>query len=155
MSKEIELTKGFVSLVDEEDYDLVNSYSWYAHKSDNRMYAARKDSNGKHVYLHRFLVGKIGYLVDHIDGNGLNNQKSNLRLCSFSQNGANTKARKTNKSGYKGVSPNGKHGYMALISFNHKRKYLGTFSSEKDAAKAYDKEAVIFHGKFAKLNFGD
>lgn len=102
-------------------------------------------------------------MVDHIDGNGLNNLRSNLRFATMSQNIANSKVRKDNTTGYKGVSwfvgskhPNGvwksKPSWTARIGINGKRITVGYFATKEEAARAYNKAAIKYHGEFAKLN---
>ena len=94
-----------------------------------------------------------GYVIDHIDGNSLNNQKNNLRICTQSQNCSNQKIGKSNTSGYKGVSYNkGQGKYNSRIRFNKKLIHLGYFVNLKDAARAYNEAAVKYHGEFANLN---
>lgn len=108
------------------------------------------------VYLHRFIMQTPkGVLTDHIDGNPLNNQKGNLRFASPSGNARNQrKSLRRTSSRYKGVSLNSQSGnWNAYINVNSVKRSLGTFSSEADAAKAYDKSAIELHGQFANLNF--
>jgi hypothetical protein len=90
--------------------------------------------------------------VDHIDGNTLNNQRSNLRIVNRFQNGMNQGKHKNNTSGYKGVNSNG-FNYMARIRVNGERIYIGTYSTVEEAGRAYDNKAKELHGEFAKLNF--
>jgi hypothetical protein len=95
-----------------------------------------------------------GILVDHRNGNGLDNRRINLRLCTDAQNRANRRLQRNNKSGFKGVFLNAKNGkFLAHVQVNKKTFYLGSFVSPIDAAKAYDKAAKLHFGEFARLNF--
>ena len=94
--------------------------------------------------------------IDHIDGNGLNNQRKNLRACTRAENVRNRKKPKLNKEKYMGIRTyNGKRktSYRAIIGHNRKVYHLGMFASPEDAARAYDKKAVELFGKFARVNF--
>lgn len=151
--KEIQLTQGKITLVDDEDYERVSQYKWFAHKENIRFYAWGR-INKKIIKLHRFIMNihnpKI--LVDHINGNGLDNRKENLRFCSASQNNFNRKPIK-NISGYKGVRKELKSkNWSARIYMNYKEKYLGSFITKEDAAKAYNEAAIKYFGEFANLN---
>lgn len=122
-----------VAIVDDSDYDLVKDYSWHIHVSSNREYA-RAWIDGRREYMHRLICPAV--LVDHINNNGLDNRRSNLRPASKSLNSLNSKTRSDNTSGYKGVSFS--HGkYVAEISKDGKRHYLGRFSTPEDAHAAY------------------
>lgn len=93
-----------------------------------------------------------GQIVDHIDGNTLNNQKGNLRFADRSQNGCNSKPKKTNTSGYKGVSKNAAGKWIAQLTVRRTFHWIGSYTTKKEAAAAYDAAALIFHGEFAKTN---
>jgi len=158
--KEIKLTQGKVALVDDEDYEYLNQWKWCAHRSRKTYYATRhiKGDNGKMISIHRVIMDTpIGMEVDHLDGNGLNNQRHNLRNCTFGENRRNRKLNKNNKTGYKGViytrHPNDCHVYIqARIKIDNKIVILGHFKTEIAAALAYNKAALQYHGKFARLN---
>ena len=153
--KEIKLTKGMVALVDDEDYEWLNQFKWYAGKGWNTYYASRNAKlNGKRILLnmHVAIMGTSTGLVDHIDGDGLNNQRYNLRRCTRAQNGMNRSPNKNSTSKYKGVYK-AKGKYVAAIAVNGTQAYLGTFTLDSDAAKAYDKAAKEHFGEFAYLNF--
>lgn len=105
--------------------------------------------------MHRFIMdAPKGQQVDHINGNKLDNRKSNLRICSHSENLRNQRKPKDNKSGFKGVSwHKGAKRWCAEIRSNGKRHHLGYFDTAEDAAKAYDIAATLIHGDYARLNF--
>jgi hypothetical protein len=157
--KEIPLTQGKVALVDDEDYERLNKYKWHAHKHRNNFYAYRNTprENGKqtNMIMHRVVLGiSDRSMVDHRDGDGLNNQKYNLRPCTNSQNMCNAVAHKRNPSGYKGVTINKRRGrYHARITHNYHLIYLGYFSDPIDAALAYSVAAILLHGEFARTSF--
>jgi len=156
--KKIKLTQGKFTLVDDEDYDDLSKHNWYVQKSRNTFYAARrvKNSNGnpRLALMHREIMGSpFGKKIDHIDEDGLNNQKQNLRICTNSQNQMNRGKTKVNTSGYKGVFWHElAKKWRAQISINNERIYLGLFDDVSEAAKAYNEAAVKFHGEFARLN---
>ena len=148
-----------VAFVDDSDYGFLNRFPWSATKNGNVFYAKR----GHKTYMHRLIMGlEEGdkKLVDHIDGDGLNNQRNNLRLISFGDNIANSKPYGASK--YKGVTI-AKHGdityYISQLTHNSKRHYLGCFphtsEGEIEAAKAYDIKAKELRGEFARLNFNN
>lgn len=158
--KEIPLTQGQVALVDNEDYDFLAQWKWSASKTSNTWYAMRISNKkdgcryGKRysILMHRVIMkAKLFDEVDHIDHNGLNNQHSNLRIATRSQNKIN--AHKTNSTGYRGVELN-KYSkkFSAHIRINGKLKHLGVFEMAKDAAIAYNKAAIKYHKEFAILN---
>jgi len=164
--KEIKLTEGYVTLVDDEDYDFLMQWEWQMRKNKRNFYAKRGFwKNGKmwEWSIHRLIMGNPpGMEIDHIDGNGLNNQKSNLRVATFHENRMNRKRNKNNSTGYKGVyiriaCKNGrKYVYIrAYIKINNKAINLGTYKTLKEAALAYDNAARFYFGQFASLNFKD
>lgn len=157
--KEILLTQNKVTLVDDEDYELLNLYKWYARKSNKSIYAARGQWDGKRqhiIFIHRIIMNlDLGNIlhVDHIDGNGLNNQRNNLRIANKQQNSMNQRPQKGKTSKYKGVRWNKiNKNWNSQIVINDKAFYLGCFENEIDAAKAYDKKAKELFGEFANLN---
>jgi len=157
--KEIKLSKGLVALVDDEDFEELSKYNWYACFNRIKYYARRHQMiNGKKtkVYMHRQILGLTNpkIFADHIDGDGLNNQKHNLRAASNSQNLANVNKRKGTSSKYKGVNYRKATGkWQVHIQHQGKLHFVGTFDNEIDGAKAYDKKATELFGEFAKLNF--
>lgn len=157
--KEIKLTKGFVAIVDDEDYDELSKYKWHVSiQRYGRIYACRnsKSTSGKRsrVQMHREVINATGTAeVDHINGNGLDNRKTNLRLATRSQNMRNGKLRATNRSGFIGASWHlSAKKWFAQLSINNRRIYLGLFDSAEDAAITYNVAARALHGEFAKLN---
>lgn len=156
--KKIKLTRGIFAMVDDEDYDAINKHKWHAAKTSIGTFYARRNSTKnesekrKTIRMHNQITGFK--MLDHIDGNGLNNQKSNLRECTHSQNMSNRKS--YNKTGLKGVSfnktINGVDYYHARIKHNGKEYYLGYSSSPKECARMYNDAAVKYFGEFACLN---
>ena len=152
--KEIQLTQGKVALVDDEDFEYLNQWKWCAHKHRNTFYVVRNTTlNGKRItkLMHGVILNGKG--IDHIDHNGLNNQKSNLRFCTQSQNLMNTKKRANTSSIYKGVHfDNRTKKWLAQINLRGKQIYIKLLSSEVDAARAYNAKATELFGEFANLN---
>lgn len=146
--KHIELTKGYRTIVDDEDYHKLTAMgSW--HYSHGR--AVRKDSNGT-TWMHKVLL-VTDLDVDHINGDPLDNRKSNLRPATRSQNNANKGLQSNNTSGYKGVSKFKLTGrFQAYIKKQNKRIHLGYFPTPEQAATAYNSAAKELFGEFAKLN---
>lgn len=158
--KEIPLSRGLFALVDDEDYDMLIKFNWHAQKCRDAFYAERKewDASKKkmvRVAMHRLILGLTDKNIegDHIDRNGLNNQKNNLRAVTGHQNSFNKGAHKNSSSKYKGVTCVGNGKWTARIMVNKVQYYLGRFIDEIEAAKRYDAEAVKVHGEFAYLNF--
>ena len=148
MTKVVFLTKGQTALVDDEDYEMVNKINWCV--SGGYAY------NGARGPMHRFLLSApTGVMVDHIDGNRLNNRRSNLRLCSNSQNQANRQVFR-GASPFKGVvwqkRTNGTGSWKAQLVDQGVVIYLGVFKTDREAAAAYNEEAIRRFGKFASLN---
>ena len=156
--KTITLSKGYVALVDDEDYEDVSRFKWSATERGSTVYALRNIRiNGKYhnVYLHRYLVGLscLGKHIDHIDGNGLNNRRENLRLCTHRENQRNQHS-SYGSSQYKGVVwHKDRKKWQARIRVDGVDIYLGGYEEEEAAARAYDKAAKKHFGRFANLNF--
>lgn len=157
---EIPLNNGLVALIDEDDDPLVRQYHWWAKESDNeRLYAITEpmvNYQKSVIRMHRLILGFPNTPdIDHWNGNGLDNRRSNLRAATHSQNMMNRPAPITNTSGYKGVSWHRKAGkWMAMIWDRNKQIYLGLYVDPVEAALAYDAAAIRLHGEFAYLNFG-
>jgi hypothetical protein len=156
MPRPIPLSQGKVAWVDPEDFRRVIKIKWHASKyRGEKMYAkthATVDGKKTTMFLHRFIMGASkGQLVDHKDGDGFNNSRSNLRLATNTQNLQNSRV-KTGR--FKGVSWNkNAKKWMARIMAGRTDRYLGYFVDENDAARAYDAAARELHGEFARLNF--
>jgi hypothetical protein len=142
-------------MVDDEDYEWLTNWKWSAHGEG---YAMRGEHIGNRKYkyftMHREIVGaKKGDIVDHINGNKLDNRKENLRIANRSQNATNSKHRK-NESGYRGVCKDKRRGLWKseIRVGDGKRKFLGYYEDKIEAAKAYNGAAIMYHGEFAKLN---
>lgn len=152
--REIGLTQGMVALVDDDDYERLAEHKWFAHRRP-KFYAARRRPRGTGmIHMHREIMGNPpkGPEVDHIDGNGLNNQRSNLRLVTHSQNMANSRPYVSNTSGVPGVSwHKTKEKWQAYIQKNGRWIHLGYFDDFNDAAKARKDAALKYFGEFAWL----
>ena len=153
-AKVIPLTQGKVAIVDPDDFERLKQYKWHATKCGRSYYAVRS-ANGKSIKMHRQITNAPkGLVVDHIDHNGLDNRRANLRLCTKQQNNCNTRSFRHKTSKYKGVfKQKGLKKFRALTRCNRKSIHIGMFESEIDAAKAYDKKARELFGEFAYLNF--
>lgn len=148
--KEIPLTRGKVALVDDQDYERVAAYSWCAMPAPGGLWYALT-AHG--ILLHRFLLdAPANKMVDHVDRNGLNCQRYNMRLATNAENQHNAKKRTDNTSGYRGVWAN-KGKWIASIKIEGKPCYLGRFNSPEEAARAYDAKARETRGEFARTNF--
>lgn len=153
--QKIPLTQDKIALVDTEDFERINPHKWCAFKHGNSWYAIRR-VGGTMIYMHREILGlavNSGSITDHVNGNGLDNRKSNLRLCSVKENVRNQHTT-SGFSQYKGVSwHKQRNRWRATIMVNRKQKHLGLFGREDIAALAYDMAAVREFGEFACLNF--
>ena len=148
--RRIPMAHGQFVLVDAADYEWLRKYKWSPRGSGR--YAARRE-NGKTIYMHREIMNAPeGMVVDHIDGNGLNNRRRNLRVCTQGENGCNSRPRR-NRSGFRGVleRENGKYG--VIVKFKGKTYWGGVYDDPVEAAKARDKLARQLHGQYAWLNF--
>ncbi len=143
---------GGTVLVDEEDAHLVHDGKWFVH---NPSQGGVRYAVSKQRRLHRLIMGaKPNQIVDHINGDGLDNRRGNLRFCTHTQNMQNRKAAYNRFSAYKGVtfSPKRTRPYDVRIKAFGQRIFIGSFATEKAAALAYDRAARVFHGKFARTN---
>lgn len=165
MTKEIHMNHlgdTLTVLVDDEDYPLLSRHTWYIRSASvTNFYPAttllvRDTGLRKLIAMHHMIMG-VG-LIDHINGNKLDNRKENLRHATYSQNGANTKKPRSNRgkiptSKYKGVSRSRTEGkWIAQIGKDDARYCLGRFNDEKEAARAYNAKALELYGEFAKIN---
>lgn len=158
--KELTLTNGYVTLLDDDDYEWASQYRWCGQASKLRRvikrYAVRChcDSGKQFAWkLHRMILNAPkGLVVDHINGDGLDNRKCNLRLCDWAQNTWNMEGRAA--SGYKGVSylPNRKKPWFARIFHRGVQLHLGYYSNPQEAGIAYNVAAKELFGEFARLN---
>lgn len=159
MTVEIPLSQGKAALIDDGDVGLVEGYRWHAVKIGNNWYAStcrRVDGKPKTTYMHRLILPDAK-IVDHINHDGLDNRRDNLRACD--RNGQNIAAARFvhSVSGYRGVRRHPNAGrvkpYQARIKVNGKTIYLGYFATPEDAARAYDEAARHHFGGFAAVNF--
>ena len=158
--RRIPLTQGRFAIVDPADYQRLSRYKWRLCKTKgkNVLYAERSirraDGTYSRILMHRQLIRPpAGYVIDHVNGCGLDNRRANLRLATAAQNAWNA-GRRSGRSGYKGVwLAKNKGLWRASIVCCGQRKHLGYFRDKRDAAKAYDRAAQEYHGEFAVLNF--
>ncbi len=164
LTREINVTRKdgthHIILLDNEDFELYGEYKWYVCKHDRTFYANRDiyiDTRRSSERLHRVVLGLVpgdGLIADHIDHNGLNNTRSNLRIANPSESQWNTRRKCTGSSRYKGVNLDGyTNRWLARIASHGKQLNLGRFDSEYEAAIAYDAAARELHGNNACLNF--
>jgi hypothetical protein len=166
-AKLIPLTRNHYAIVDSNDFLWLNQWNWHLHIYKNSYYAIRHiRRNGKItvIRMHEAILGKPpeGMEIDHCDCYGLNNMRSNIRFCTHSENLGNSNKHNNKKnfsSKYKGVykghyrAKRDEQTWSASIYCQKKSKHLGTFTSENEAAKAYDTKALERFGKYARLNF--
>jgi len=159
-ARHINLSKGKVAIVDDEDFERVGGYKWHANKQRNVWYAMRHSlwANDKRdlIYMHREIMGLQkgnGLQIDHVNHNGLDNRRCNLRICTNQQNQFNTLKSKNKSSIFKGVRYYAKRGkWCAQIKHNGVFFHLGYFTTEEGAALAYNVAAIARFGEFALLN---
>lgn len=147
------LARGQVALVDERDLGLVSGRRWWAaYRGTSEVLYARGWIDGRCVLMHRFILSPgPGQCVDHINGDGLDNRRDNLRLADTLGNSRNTRKRKAGKSAYKGVTKS-KNRWTARIQVDGSSVFLGSFLTEAEAALAYNEAAAGAFGEFACLN---
>lgn len=154
----IQTTRGIEAIVDDEDYAALSLFKWYAHKGKTTWYARTDLVIGGvklRIYMHRLMM--IGAdMIDHADGNGMNNRKSNLRVATESQNQANRKKGTGNLSSiYKGVTwDKSRKSWIAQIAYKGNHKSLGRHGCEHKAAAVYDVHAKALFGEFSTSNLG-
>jgi len=153
--KKIELSQGKYALVDNEDFNMLDKHKWYANKNGNTFYAVResKKVEGKKmkIYMHRIIAKTLNNMeTDHIDRDGLNNQRKNLRVCSHSENLINRTMLKSNTSGYRGISWSKlSKKWRAVISINKRYINLGSFVKIEEAYNAYCEASLKYHRDFS------
>ena len=140
-----------IVLVDDDDFNFLSKLTWHVAKRKYTFYAETR-INKRNISMHRLLIGFKYEVIDHIDADGLNNQRYNLRGCSQSQNLANMRLSTHNTSGFKGVCKTKQGRYHVGIYLNNKRKHIGCFTDPIEAAKAYNESAIKYYGEFARLN---
>lgn len=157
--KQIPLTQGKYAIVDDEDFEYLSKFKWCVSENNcsGKFYAQRrsdKASGLKVISMHRLLSkANVGEVVDHINGNSIDNRKSNLRTCSIAENSRNANRPVNNTSGYKGVYwDKSKNKWTAQIKFEKATIPLGRYHDIIEAAKAYNAAAIKYHGEFANLN---
>lgn len=163
MTREIPLTRGYTALVDDIDFEMLSRWKWQAMKGSDRLVYARTvetigDGKTQALLMHRLILPlPFKLVVDHIDGNGLNNTRANLRPASHRENiWASRRCRQASKSGFIGVYQDKRTGtYRAYVTANGVREELGSFPTAEEAARVRDAGAVRLHGVFAYLNFPD
>ena len=154
----IPLTQGKFALVDDDDAEMCSHFGWFINKTRKIKYATayipQSGHNGKYVLLHRLISRFRSEYVDHINGNGLDCRKKNMRLATKSQNQRNRRLNENNKTGFKGVSMrlNRKNPFLARIMVDRKPIHLGHFKTSYEAALAYNTASLKYHGEFGRLN---
>lgn len=140
------------AIVDDEDYEYLRKSKWRAGEPKKGFFYATKIGN---IRMHRLIMqAQVGQQVDHINGNTLDNRRSNLRICSNQENARNRYKPVTGLSNYKGVKRSNtvSERWTAQIGLNGKDIHLGSFATQEEAASAYDKAAIEHYGEFAKTN---
>ncbi len=154
------LGKGRFALVDDRDFERLSKYTWYLYKNQWNEYATRVTycpGKVRRVAMHRdILKTKLGFIIDHVDNDGLNNQRSNLRYATYSQNSINTRIKRTPTSPFRGVHEDTRlkvRTWTTSIQLNGKATHLGNFRDPHIAALMRDFWSTYLHGAFAKTNF--
>lgn len=152
--KEIPLTKGKIAIVDAIDYEWLNQWNWCYNGKRHAIRGERRGGRYKAISMHREIMKPPpGFVVDHINGDGLDNRRQNLRICTTKQNNQNQSKHRDNTSGYRGVYfVKASKKWQASIRIDGKNYHQGLFEDPKEAALAYNKAAVEAWGEFAKLN---
>ncbi len=152
--KEIQLTKGRVTFVDDEDFDWLSQWKWYASSGTNGYFYAIRPARGTIVFMHRLILKpEKSQVVDHANHDSLDNRKENIRICTNQQNQFNQLPQVGKTSKYKGVSWKETHKkWYVDIKLNGKKTFIGQFDDEVEAARAYNTKAREYFGEFAYLN---
>ena len=153
MTNQIPLTQGKFAIVDDDDFEWLSAFKWQFTTDKYGNDYARRKSHGRHIIMHREIMQAAhGIQVDHVDGHGLNNKRSNLRFATHAQNMMNKSVRRDSTVCFKGVRRRSPSKWDSRITANKKCIYLGYFKSPEDAARAYNEAAIKYHGEFAHLN---
>ena len=156
--KQVHVSEDFYAMVEDGDFELVASVKWRLRTCGRNRYAVTV-IDGREMFMHRLIMHAAkGTNIDHIDGNGLNNQRANLRFCTRAENFRNAGHRQTpgRTSRFKGVwriKERCQRCWRAGITANYVYRNIGTYWTEEEAARAYDEAAHLLHGDFARLNF--
>ena len=162
MTKKILLTQNKIALIDDIDYKIISQFKWYAHHSHNNIwYAVRNGPPKKNGFQTRILMHRLiifppkCFQVDHINNDGLDNRRRNLRIVTPTENSHNAQLQINNTSGYRGVCYHNRDKiWMAYMTIAGKFTHLGRFTTARNAAKAYDEMVIKLRDKFAKTNLG-
>ena len=156
MSKEVRIGRtGRVALVDDEDYDRLAAIPWQVFRDKYHRTEYAKCTSGplKSKFMHRIILGLPSYAIDHRDGNGLNNQRHNLRCATNQQNQFNASLRRDSSTGFKGVHKRENGRFTARVRVSGRLISAGVFDTPEEAARAYDRKALEVGGEYARLNF--
>lgn len=157
--REISLKNGRIAIIDDEDYEIVSQYRWYLLKGKNTEYACHKKTENAislpTILMHRLVMNAPkGSQIDHINGDGLDNRKCNLRFCSHQENSRNSPKNWRGTSKYKGVGLcKRRKKWRARIKLNNKQVEIGCYNTEIEAATAYNMVALANFRQFARLNY--
>jgi hypothetical protein len=156
----VPLSRGMFAIIDKIDVNIVGLYNWHVACGKGLCYAQRnipkekrKPGGPKVIKMHRFIMGLNGPMVDHKDGDGLNNRRNNIRHATSNQNGVNRKKSRRNQSGYKGVTRTKEGYWRGVIAYQGKQWSLSHTRTPEESARIYDLYAIVYHGEFARTNF--
>lgn len=157
MTKMIPLSQGKVTLVDDRDFEWLSQWSWHVQNHMHICYARRtlrKNGKKRAILMHQLIIGISSELeTDHINRDGLDNRRSNLRHCTHAENNRNQRKFASCSSRYKGVHwDNERQTWRARITAHGRSHHLGRFTDEQEAARAYNQAALEYFGEFAYLN---